>query len=218
MVLDVQRIALKAYARRIREARRADPGVIEPGLAPQLQRLLEDLLPTMPAVPKLTVVPEFQNPGVGRPDIALKRPGEPARAFIELKAVDKSTDGESWKSHDKRQFERFCELAHWATCNFHEVRLYERRKVIDFAALVPRRALEPDRSDSSADKLLDQHDPSAALALFARLAQVPQPAAQDARQLAEFLAHSARLARGIIRDRLIELAEDDLKDAPLLQV
>ena len=99
---------LKTYARRVREARRANPAVSEPGLAPQFQRLVEALLPLLASAPKLTVSPEYTNPGVGRPDIALKRPGEVARAFIELKAADKAVDGSTWKTpHDKRQFERF---------------------------------------------------------------------------------------------------------------
>jgi hypothetical protein len=218
MVSEIQRAALKDYARRIRTAMRADPGVIEPGLAPQFQRLLDDLLPTLPAAPRLVVSPEFQNPGVGRPDIALKRPGEPPRAFVELKAINKGTDGETWKGHDKRQFERFSEFAHWATCNFHEFRLYERGKTVGFAALAPRQAFDPERSDAAADKLLDKHDAGPALALLERLAQASQPAAQDAKQLAEFLAHSARLVRGIIKDRLAELTGVEPRDAPLLQV
>lgn len=218
MVSQIQRAALKNYARRIREARRADPGVIEPGLAPQFQRLLTDLLPTLSAAPLLTVVPEFQNPGVGRPDIALKRPGQPARAFVELKAANKSTAGDTWKAHDQRQFERFSELGHWAVCNFHELRRYERGRSVEFAVLTPRNTLDPETSDAAADKLLDNHDASQALTLLERLAQAPAPEARDARELAEFLAHSARLVRGIIRDRLAELKGVDPRDAPLLEV
>jgi hypothetical protein len=73
------------YARRIRELRRAGPSNLEQALAPAFQRLLESLLPHISAN-RLVVVPEFATPGVGRPDIALKRAGQPARAFVELKA------------------------------------------------------------------------------------------------------------------------------------
>ena len=121
----LQTLALKNYARRVREARRVHPGVTEPGLAHEFHRLLDELLPTLPAAPALAILPEFENPGVGRPDIAFKRQGTQARAFIELKAADKSTDGARWRlPHDARQFARFSEFAHWAICNFHEFRLY----------------------------------------------------------------------------------------------
>ena len=70
--------ALMAYAARIRSMRLAHADVSEPALAPEFQRLLNDCLPLIPAAPQLTVVPEFQNPGIGRPDIAL-RPAVPAR-------------------------------------------------------------------------------------------------------------------------------------------
>jgi hypothetical protein len=94
---EVQKQLLKDYARRVRDALRAHPANTEPGLAPHFHRLLVDLLPTLPAAPPLEALPEFQHAGVGRPDIALKRAGSPARAFIELKAKNKRTDGASWR-------------------------------------------------------------------------------------------------------------------------
>src|SRR5690606_25845285 len=98
---------------------RAHPGVTEPGLAPAFHQFLIDLLPHLPAAPHdLTPVAEFINPGVGRPDLAMKRPGELARAFVELKSLDKPTDGTRWKgAHDRSQFARFREFPAWATCN-----------------------------------------------------------------------------------------------------
>jgi hypothetical protein len=211
--------ALGAYARRVREARRAHPGVTEPGLAPLFHKLLVELLPLLPAAPKVTVVGEFDNAGVGRPDIALKRARQPARAFVELKAIDKTTDGSRWRdAHDKRQFKRFGELACWATCNFHELRLYERDEQIGNAVLVPSGALDPDRTDARVDKLIDQHDPDPALRLIERLALAQPPKAKDAEHLAELLAYSARLVRGIVLDRLAELKEEGEEDTPLHQV
>ncbi len=219
MVTDPQNLAIRTYARQVREARRAHAAVTEPGLAPHFQALLVALLPTLPAAPQLTVIGEFENPGVGRPDIALKRPGEPARAFVELKSADKFTDGAAWRApHDKRQFGRFGEFAHWAICNFHDFRLYERDKAVSRATLVPEAALDPSQTDRAADRLVDEHDADPFLRLFERLAQSQPPAAKDAEQLAELLAHSARLVRGIVRDRLAELTEQKIAGTALQQV
>ena len=210
---------LKAYARRVREARKANPAVSEPGLAPQFQRLVEALLPLLPAAPQLTVSPEYTNPGVGRPDIALKRPGQVAAAFIELKAADKPVDGAAWKTpHDKRQFERFRELPHWAVSNFHQFRLYERGDAMGDAVVAPTKALAADTTDAVADKLMAAHDAQPFLALLQRLAQSQPPTPKTAEEFAALLAHAARLVRGIVRDRLAELGEADAAGSPLLQV
>ena len=219
MATEAQKLILKTYARRIRDALRAHPENTEPGLAPIFQRLLEDLLPTLPAAPQVIVLPEFQHAGVGRPDIALKRAGSPARAFVELKAKNKRTDGANWRdAHDKRQFKRFSELAQWAICNFHEFRYYERGEAVASASLVPEGALDPNREDTRADNLVEQHDPDAALGLIERLAQAQPPEAQNAKHLAQLLAHSARLVRGIVEDRLAQLGEENVTGAPLQQV
>ena len=94
---------LQAYAGRIRELRRASPDVPETALAPAFQQLLEGLIPILPLAPRLTVVPEYRNPGVGRPDIALVRQGAPARAFVELKAPSKPADPTRWRDQDRRR-------------------------------------------------------------------------------------------------------------------
>ena len=86
---------LKDYARRVREQLRANAAVSEPALAPAFQELMERLLAILPAVPQLTVSPEFNRQGVGRPDIALVRAGQPPRAFVELKAPTKEADPQS---------------------------------------------------------------------------------------------------------------------------
>ena len=210
---------LKTYARRVREARKANPAVSEPGLAPQFQRLIEGLLPLLPAAPQLTVSPEFTTPGVGRPDVALKRPSQLAAAFIELKAADKPVDGAAWKTpHDKRQFERFSELPHWAISNFHQFRLYERGDAIGDAVVAPTKALAADTTDAVADKLMAAHDAEPFLALLQRLAQSQPPTPKTAEEFAALLAHAARLVRGIVRDRLAELGEAEAAGSPLLQV
>lgn len=220
MVTEPQITALKAYARRVRDERRAHPAVTEPGLAPAFHQFLVEVLPHLPAAPHdLVPLAEFINAGIGRPDIAMKRPGELARAFVELKSLDKPTDGRRWTlAHDKRQFGRFCEFPAWATCNFHDVRLYTRDKDEGYAALLPQTALDPNQTDAAADKLIDAHDPTPALRLLERLAQSDPPSARDAEHLAELLAHSARLVRGIIRDRLAEMTADGTTGTPLQQV
>lgn len=211
---------IKAYARRIREERRAHPASTEPGMAPGFHQFLIEVLPHLAAAPHdLVPLAEYINPGVGRPDIAMKRPGELARAFVELKSLDKPTDGRRWTlAHDRRQFGRFCEFPAWATCNFHEIRLYTRDKDEGYAALVPPAALDPNQTDAAADKLIEAHDPGPALRLLERLAQSDPPSAKDAKHLAELLAHSARLVRGIVRDRLAEMTADGTTGTPLQQV
>lgn len=98
---------LQVYGQKIRELRRANVDVPETALAPAFQRLLEGIIGLLPTAPRLIVMPEYRNPGVGRPDIALMRQGAPARAFIELKALTKKADPAQWKGQDQRQFERF---------------------------------------------------------------------------------------------------------------
>ncbi|WP_295633981.1 hypothetical protein, partial [Novosphingobium sp.] len=211
--------ALKTYAREVRQQRRAHPATSEPALAPHFQRLVADLLPLLPAAPQLTVVPEFNNPGVGRPDIALKRAGQPARAFIELKAPAKSANPDRWRdAHDKRQYERLKELAAWAACNFADFRLYERDDLQGEAGIVPARALAFETTDRAADALIDNHDAQPFLDLLATLARTDAPAARNAEQLAEMLAHSARIVRSAVQERVSQLRADGFNNDPLMLV
>lgn len=211
---------LQTYARRIRDLRRANPDVPETALAPAFQQLLKGLLSLLPLDPRLTVVPEFRSPGVGRPDIALVRQGAPARAFVELKAPNFSADPTRWRQQNRAQYERFKELSNWATCNFVEMRLFHRDEEIADAVILPERALRPDQDDARADRLITGHDPAALLRFVELLAAAAgrEPIARDAAHLAMLLAHSARLVRGIVRDRLPELhGAGDTRHA-LLQV
>ncbi len=211
---------LQTYARRIRDLRRANPNVPEPGLAPAFQELLTGLMPLLPVAQGLSVSPEFSNPGVGRPDIALNRMGAPPRAFVELKAPGKPADPTRWTGQDKRQYERFKELPCWATCNFAELRLLFRDEEFDTAMVVPESTLRPDRDDARADRLIAEYDPQALIRLVERLfnAAGQEPNARDAAHLAELMAYSARLVRGIVRDRLAELIAEKNTTHPLLQV
>jgi hypothetical protein len=205
----------KAYARRIRELLRVHPDTPETGLAPAFQQLLTDLIPTLTAVVPLTVVPEFANPGVGRPDIALKRRGQPARAFVELKAPAKRANPATWRQHDKRQYERFQELAHWSTSNFVDFCLLHRDELFGSARIVPEAAIDPDTADARADQLIDRHDTAPFLDLLAILCRADAPTARNAEHLAELLAHSARLVRGIVHERLTELRSAEVEGDPL---
>jgi N-6 DNA Methylase len=212
---------LQAYARRMRELRRANPEVPEPALAPAFQQLLEAVFPLLPIRHGLTVAPEFHNPGVGRPDIALVRPDAPPRAFIELKAPTKPADPTRWRDpHDQRQFKRFKELSYWASSNFSELRLFERGDERDSAVVVPEHALRPDQSDSRADRAIATHDAGPFLRVIQLLCDAAghEPAARDAPHLAALLAHSARLVRGIVQDRLGELHRAGNPRHALLQV
>lgn len=210
---------LKTYARGIRALLRANPAAPETALAPHFQQLVGAILQQVPASPQLTVVPEFNNPGAGRPDIALMRPGQAARAFIELKAMSKPSNPARWRdAHDKRQYARLQELAHWSTSNFVDFYLLHRTEEFGSAVIVPERALLPDTPDAAADELVERHDPAPFVELLSTLARAEAPAARNAEHLAELMAHSARLVRGIVQERLTELNAVGPVDHPLLQI
>jgi hypothetical protein len=211
---------LQTYAQRVRTLRRANADVAETALAPAFQQLLEGLLALLPAGPGLIVMPEYRNPGVGRPDIALVRQSVPARAFIELKAPAKSADPTRWRAQDKLQFERLRELPCWASSNFAEVRLFHRDAELGDAMIVPERVLRPDQDDGRASRTIADHDAMPFLRLVEMLAAGAgqEPTARDAEHLATLMAHSARLVRGIVKDRLAELREDGNPRHALLQV
>jgi len=212
---------LQAYAQRIRELRRANADVPEPALAPTFHQLLEGLIALLPVRQGLIVLPEYRNPGVGRPDIALVRQGAPPRAFVELKAPAKPADPTRWRDpHDKRQFERFKELPAWASCNFAEFRLFDRADEHGSAVVVPEHTLRADRDDALANRAIANQDAGPLLRLIERLcgAAGQEPSARDAPHLAMLMAHSARLVRGIVRDRLAELHAAGNPDHALLQV
>lgn len=145
------------FARRVRDVRRAQPSNLEQALAPEFHRLLDQLLPHVSATP-LTIVPEYEKPGIGRPDIALKRGAQSARAFIELKAPTKPSDPARFSGHDKKQFERFQSLPVWALSNFHNLRVFRRSELIAEINVVPASALEPETTDRRAETLIRATD------------------------------------------------------------
>ncbi len=144
------------------------------------------------------VLPEFRRPGVGRPDLALVRPGEPARAFVELKQPGLPLDPARFTGHNSEQFARFCELPLWALCNFTSIQLYRRDVLEAEAEVLPAAALEPGISAAGAGRLIRSRDASGFAAILRTLAMASPVAPQDAGEVAAALAHAARLVRSVV--------------------
>lgn len=165
-------------------------------MAPHFQALLQSGLPSQGP----TVLPEYRRPGIGRPDIAFARAGQPARAFIELKVPTNSLNPSQLRGHDRAQFKRFTNLPLWGFCNFHTLHLYERGELRGSAVILPAAALDPDTPDATAARLVNRHDPRAFAELLEQLAITPPPLIRNAQELASALAHAARMARQIVVD------------------
>jgi hypothetical protein len=209
---------LVEYAAAIRKQLLAGPTNIEQDLAPCFKALLEKLLPFIPTT-DLTVSSEWAKAGVGRPDIALVRPGQPPRAFVELKAPSKPDDPAKFKDpHDKRQFERFQSLPVWALSNFSNLRTFERDELKWSGEIVPAKAIDPNTPDAKAAKLIEAIDTAPLLRALTPLALANPPSAKDAEELAANLAHAARLIRAIVEDALAELRETGVESHPLIEV
>ena len=84
--------------------------------------------------------------------------------------------------------------------------------------IVPPTALDPTTSDARADAAIDSHDPRPFLEILTILAQAEPPSPSNAEQLAEFLAHAARLVRASVIEKLGQLAIAKVKGAPLQMV
>jgi hypothetical protein len=206
------------YAASIRKQLLANPTNIEQDLAPVFKALLEKLLPHIP-ITNLTVTSEYAKAGVGRPDIALTRPGQPPRAFIELKTPSKPDDPAKFKDqHDKRQFERFKSLPVWALSNFTHLRTFERGDAVWSGEIVPAKAIDPNTSDAKAAKIIEAIDTGPLLRALTPLALANPPSAKDAKELAGNLAHAARLVRAIVEDALADLREAGVEQHPLIEV
>jgi hypothetical protein len=214
-----QRLALKRYAKAVRETLRNGPTNIEQALAPAFKNLVDDVLPTLPLGAGLTSIPEYAKANIGRPDIALARAGQLPRAFIELKAPDKPLDPKrSRDAHDRRQFTRFGELPTWALSNFGAIRFFRRAEGGLEVRVVPHGALDPTTSDAKADLMIDAHDASAFIEIMGQLSSAQPPSPSNAAELAEYLAHAARLVRASVTEQLGQLDAAKVKDAPLLAV
>lgn len=195
--------ALIDMAAAIRTDRAANPGVAGDGtalellVAPRLQALVERILPDITVAP-CQILPEYRLGGVGRPDLAFAGPAQPARAFIELKEPNKSIEPHLLRGHDADQFRRFCELPLWAMTNLVSIKLYRRGELIDQAEMVPLAALDPGTPAARARELIEGQHPEGLRRILGLLAIEPQPSPSDAREIAEVLAHAARLVREVV--------------------
>lgn len=197
---------IERFAAAVRADRRANPGIggdgtgLEVLLAPSFQALIEALLAqSLSLAPR--VLPEYRKQAIGRPDLAFARPGEPARAFIELKQPGNSLAPGRLHGHDEDQFRRFRELPLWGFCNFHTFHLYRRDKLIEQATILPAAALDPATADATATRLIRRHDPAPFLAILETLALAAPIPPRSAAEFAATLAHAAHLVRHVIADQ-----------------
>ena len=200
---------LVAFASDVRAARAANPAIAGDGtalellIAPQFQRLVEGVLPSVSAAP-IQVLPEYRRQGVGRPDLAFAWPGAPARAFIELKIPTKAIEPHQLVGHDADQFRRFCELPLWALTNALSIRLYRRDEFLDQADIVPAGALDPNTAAATAERLIRASDAGGFERILGLLAQARQPEPANAVEVAQVLAHAARLVRVVVEAQCAE--------------
>ncbi len=194
---------LVTFAKAVRADRAANPRIAGDGtalellIAPRFRTLIEAALPELGIVPP-AVLPEYTRSGIGRPDLALARPGQPARAFVELKEPHKPLNPQQWRGHDADQFRRFGELPLWSLCNFASIHLYRRAELVDQAEIVPAVALDPATPDSRAESLIRAQDHAGFQRILLALAMAEQPAPADAEAIAQVLAHAARLVREVV--------------------
>ena len=197
------------FAKAVRDDRRANPlakgegAGLELLIAPKFQALLQSVLAEVTIAP-LRVLPEYQKPGLGRPDIAFALPASPARAFIELKDPEKAIGKHDLKGHDLNQYQRFCELPTWAISNFVSIRLHARDRQTDQADIVPAAALDPVTPDKQAEALIRNTDISGFVRIIETLAKANAPSPRDPLQVAQVLAESARLVREVVLANCLE--------------
>ena len=200
---------LAEFAASVRADRRANPSFAGDGtalellIAPRFRTLVEEALPALGIVAP-AVLPEYAKRGVGRPDLAFAHPGQPARAFIELKEPHKPLEPQRWTGHDRDQFRRFGELPLWGLSNFTAIRLYRRAELIDQAEIMSAAALDPETSASRAESLIRRQDHSGLERILLALAMAEQPAPRDAEEIAHVLAHAARLVREVVAAQCAE--------------
>lgn len=200
----------------IRADRAANPGVAGDGtalellVAPRLQAMIERALPHITAA-RCQVLPEYRLGGVGRPDLAFAGPAQPARAFIELKEPNKIIEPNQLRGHDADQFKRFCELPLWAMTNLVTIKLYRRDELIDQAEVVPLAALDPATSAQRARELIEGGNSDGLRRILGLLAIEPAPSPTNAEEIAQVLAHAARLVREVVA-ALCETGLDPVMD------
>ena len=192
--------AIIEFADSVRADRAADPGqgsALELRIAPRFQLLLEAILPDIVGEAPI-ILAEYHRAGIGRPDLALVRPGNPPRAFIELKQPYLVLDPARFTGHNADQFARFCELPIWALCNFHQIKLYHRDKLVNNANVLPLDSIDPATSKVLADRQIRSQDTRAFEEILQSLANARPPGATNAQELAKNLAYAARLVRSVV--------------------
>ena len=107
----------------------------------------------------------------------------------------------------------------WASCNFAEICLFDRADEQTARSSCPSTPSGPiEMMRAPTVRLPSMTRPLAALVERLCEAAGQEPSARDAPHLATLMAHSARLVRGIVRDRLAELHAAGNPDHALLQV
>src|SRR5208337_3569603 len=104
------------------------------------------------------------------------------------------------RGHDADQFRRFSELPLWGFCNFHAIQLYRRDEPLEQAVVLPAVTLNPATTNTQADRLIRRHDPTPFMGILEALALAQPSVPRSAPEVAETLAHAARLVRQIIAD------------------
>ena len=195
---------LAAFAAAVRADRAANPRIAGDGtalellIAPRFRTLIEAALPELGIIVPPSVLPEYTRAGIGRPDLAFARSGQPARSFIELKEPGKLLTPQHWRGHDADQFRRFGELPLWALSNFASIQLRRRAELVDHAEIAPAEALDPATSAARADALVRAGDHGGFARILHVLATADPPAPVNAAEIAQLLAHAARLVREVV--------------------
>jgi hypothetical protein len=115
-----------------------------------------------------------------------------------LKEPRKSLDPATFRGHDADQFARFNELPLWGLSNFVDIRLYRRDELIDQAEIVALAALDPATPVATAVALINRQDDAGFLRILQLLVTAQPPAPRDAPEVAQVLAHAARLVRSVV--------------------
>lgn len=191
------------FVRQVRADRAANPQAAGDGtglellIAPTFQALVQAVVDEV-SPRGWRILPEYRQPGLGRPDLAFALPNSPARAFIELKEPRRSIEPRDLQGHDRDQFERFRELPFWAQTNCTEIRLYRRDTLVDQSPIVPAVVLDPATPEHEVEALLATADLTGFQRILDSLAQAQAPAPADAPSAAAVLAHAARLVREVV--------------------
>jgi hypothetical protein len=117
---------------------------------------------------------------------------------VELKEPGKSVNAHDLRGHDADQFRRFSELPIWALSNFASIRLYHRATLVEAVEVLPVAALDPHTTDNAAEAMVATQDHNGLARVLEALTWAGPPAPTNAEEVAETLAHAARLVREVV--------------------